>query len=115
MPKISGMKGYALSSVLRDLPDNEFSKQTQHGVVENHAYNGIPEIGVIKSDEINEDELLPHYFVPNFCRPLPDVDDDLDLDEEEKIDEDLGRDISQDVSHISLFLLTLVSFFRLSF
>ena len=54
MPKISGMKGYALSSVLRDMPDHEFSKRTQHGQVENFAYDGVPEIGVIKSDEISE-------------------------------------------------------------
>ena len=103
MPKISGLKGFALSGVLRDSDENDFSKDTFHGNVENHAYDGNPEIGVINSSEISTDELLPHYFVPNFCRPLPEADDDIDIDEDIS-DEEEKRDISKDVSDNFYFL-----------
>ena len=39
------------------------------------------------------DELAPHYFVPNFVRPLPEAEEDPDLDAPEGV---LEHDISDD-------------------
>jgi len=39
------------------------------------------------------DELAPHYFVPNFVRPMPEAEEDPDLDAPEGI---LEHDISDD-------------------
>ena len=93
IPKVSGLKANALSGVLRDLPENEFSRFTQHGVDENTAFEGVPEIGVITSRDMDIDELAPHYFVPNFVRPLPEAEEDPDLDAPEGV---LEHDISDD-------------------
>ena len=87
------MKGNALSGVLRDLPENEFSRITQHGMDENLAYEGVPEIGVITSRDIDVEEMMPHYFVPNFVRPMPEAEEDPDLDAPEGV---LEHDISED-------------------
>ena len=95
MPKISGPKGHALSGVVRDLPENEFSKYNVHGRDETYAFDGIPEIGIISASEIDEDEMSPHYFVPNFVRPLPEADEDplLDINESESgLEKDISRD-----------------------
>ena len=93
IPKVTGMKGNALSGVLRDLPENEFSRITQHGMDENLAYEGVPEIGVITSRDIDVEEMMPHYFVPNFVRPMPEAEEDPDLDAPEGV---LEHDISED-------------------
>jgi len=98
MPKISGPKSHALSGVLRDLPENEFSRFTVHGMAENSAYDGVPEIGVITSKDIDLEELEPHYFVRNFARPMPEAEEDPDLDAPEGA---LEYDIAQDVSKFS--------------
>ena len=71
MPKIQGMKAYAISGLLRDLPDSESDEKGD--------FCGIPEQGVASTDEIDEEELMPHYFVPNFIRPVPEADEDPDL------------------------------------
>ena len=93
IPKISGLKGHALSGVLRDLPENEFSRYTVHGMDENTAYDGVPEIGVITSRDIDPEEMAPHYFVPNFARPMPEAEFDPDLDAPEG---SLEHDITDD-------------------
>lgn len=95
IPSISGLKGTALSGVLRDLPENEFSRYVQHGADENTAYEGVPEIGVITNRDIDLEEMAPHYFVPNFARPMPEAEEDPDLDAPEGI---LEHDIAEDVS-----------------
>ena len=100
MPKITGLKGHAISGILRDVPENEYGKANMHGREENTAYNGVPEIGVVRPNELIQDEMLPHYFVPNFVRPIPEAEDDPELDD----DLDGTYDISQDVSR-SLFLI----------
>ena len=50
MPALSGMKRYAISGTLRDIPDNEYGKANMQGCEEITAYNGVPEIGVHKAD-----------------------------------------------------------------
>ena len=97
IPKINGLKANALSGVLRDLPENEFSRFTQHSVDENTAFNGVPEIGVITSRDLDIDELAPHFFVPNFVRPLPEAEDDPDLDAPDGV---LEHDISDDAKRL---------------
>ena len=47
------------------------------------------------SREIDLDEMQPHYFVPNFVRPMPEAEEDPDLDAPEGIFE---HDIAEDVS-----------------
>ena len=81
--------------MLRDLPENEFSRFTQHGIDENTAHAGTPEIGVVGSKDIDLEEMQPHYFVPNFVRPMPEAEEDPDLDAPEGIFE---HDIAEDVS-----------------
>ena len=95
MPAISGMKRYAMCGTLRDIPDNEYGKANMQGCEEITAYNGIPEIGINKADQLDADELLPNYFVPNFVRPIPEADEDPELDDIDGPE----YDISQDVSH----------------
>ena len=56
------------------------------------------------SKEIDLEEMQPHYFVPNFVRPMPEAEEDPDLDAPEGIFE---HDIADDVSII--LLLTSVS------
>ena len=82
MPKISGLKGHAISGLLRDMPENEYGKDNMQGCEENTAYNGVPEIGVVQPNELIEDEMLPNYFVPNFVRPIPEPEEGDDLDDD---------------------------------
>lgn len=95
IPKVTGLKGSALSGVLRDMPENEFSRYTVHGMDENTEFDGVPEIGVISGKDIDLEEMEPHYFVPNFARPIPEAEEDPDLDAPEGT---LDHDISDDVS-----------------
>mmetsp|Transcript_17824 Transcript_17824/g.24691 ORF Transcript_17824/g.24691 Transcript_17824/m.24691 type:complete len:317 (+) Transcript_17824:294-1244(+) len=79
MPKLTGYKAYAISSVLRNQS-------------ENIDRNIVPDVG-ITPDDLTEEELQPMYFVPNFIRPLP----------EEEIDENANADeyeISQDAIYL---------------
>ena len=55
----------------------------------------MPEIGVITNRDIDLEEMAPHYFVPNFARPMPEAEEDPDLDAPEGI---LEHDIAEDVS-----------------
>eukprot|EP00353_Schmidingerella_taraikaensis_P005378 CAMPEP_0185571458 /NCGR_PEP_ID=MMETSP0434-20130131/3505_1 /TAXON_ID=626734 ORGANISM="Favella taraikaensis, Strain Fe Narragansett Bay" /NCGR_SAMPLE_ID=MMETSP0434 /ASSEMBLY_ACC=CAM_ASM_000379 /LENGTH=132 /DNA_ID=CAMNT_0028186905 /DNA_START=537 /DNA_END=936 /DNA_ORIENTATION=+ len=97
-PESDGLKAKALSGVLRDFPENEFSRFEQHGIEENEAYCGLPEIGPITSRDMDIEELAPHFFVPNFVRPMPEAEEDPDLDAPEGV---LEHDIADD----SLFLI----------
>jgi len=63
------------------MPENDFGKDNAHGREENTVYNGMPEIGIDRPSELMQDELMPHYFVPNFVRPIPEIDDDLESDD----------------------------------
>ena len=95
MPKITGLRGHAISGLLRDVPENQYGKDNMQGCEENTAYNGHPEIGVVQPGELVEDEMLPNYFVPNFVRPIPEAEEGDDL-EDDPLSGDY--DISQDVS-----------------
>ena len=77
---------------------------------ENTAYDGVPEIGVITSRDIDLEELEPHYFVPNFARPMPEAEEDPDLDAPAGV---MEHDITDDVSVACLvfvMILTLVCY-----
>jgi hypothetical protein len=89
MPKIKGPKAFAISGVIRDMPEensvgfSNFSEST--------AFGGVPDEGISSASELNDDELTQNYsFSPNFLRPSPDV-----------IEEDLsfGVDLSINVAH----------------
>ena len=108
MPHVSGLKGHAISGLMRDLPENEYGKANMHGCEEITAYNGIPDIGVIDAKELMQDELQPNYFVPNFIRPIPEAEEEPDL-EEDPLSNDY--DISQDVS---IEFYPLIKFIRRS-
>lgn len=56
MPKITGPKMYSLTGTLREQDDQEEYAPPESGIMPNQIY---------------EDELLPHYYIPNFLRPLP--------------------------------------------
>ena len=94
MPAVSGMKRYAMCGTLRDIPDNEYGKANMQGCEEITAYNGIPEIGINKADQLDSDELLPNYFVPNFVRPIPEADEDPELDDLDGPEYDISQDVS---------------------
>jgi hypothetical protein len=61
MPAINGLKNFAILGCLRDQDDSE-------------EY-APPEIG-IHIENLIEDELTPHYYVPNFLRPMP-IEEDM--------------------------------------
>jgi len=61
MPKISGPKAYSLTGTLREQDDQEEFSPPENGILPSQIY---------------EDELLPHYFAPNFLRPLPVEEED---------------------------------------
>ena len=62
------------------------------------------------SKEIDLEEMQPHYFVPNFVRPMPEAEEDPDLDAPEGIFE---HDIADDVSIVQLFTSVSHSFYAL--
>ena len=64
----------------------------------------IPEAGVCNGNDIDPGELEPHYFIPNFLRPVPEAEDDPE------IDSDLSYDVSYDVSLVDI--LTCVRLYR---
>ena len=103
MPAISGVKKYAISGTLRDIPDNAYGKANMQGCEEITAYNGVPEIGVNKADQIDMDELMPNYFVPNFVRPIPEAEDDPELDDLDGPEYDISQDVSLHI-YITIFL-----------
>ena len=113
MPKISGLKGHAISGLLRDIPENEYGKANMHGCEESTAYNGVPEIGIVRPNELIQDELLPHYFVPNFVRPIPEVDDDPELDDPNGGMYDISQDVSIIKSYLTYYLLFSLSTYSL--
>lgn len=100
MPRISGLKGHAISGLLRDMPENDFGKANAHGCEENTAYNGMPEIGIDRPSELIQDELMPNYFVPNFVRPIPEIDDDPEDDDPNGGMYDISEDVS--INHCCL-------------
>ena len=88
MPKIKGSKAYAISGLLRDLPDNQSD--------ESGVFCGIPNEGISDPEDIHDDELLPHYFVPDFIRPVPEAEEDPEI-----VDDELREyDISSDAIHL---------------
>ena len=54
---------------------------------------------MITSRDVDLDEMAPHYFVPNFARPMPEAEEDADLDAPEGV---LDHDIAEDVSASNL-------------
>ncbi len=85
MPKIRGNKANAISGVIRDVPEHA-------GILDSGLFLDIPEIGVSHGNEIDPEELEPHFFIPNFLRPVPEAEDDPE------IDSDSAYDVSNDVS-----------------
>lgn len=85
MPQITGPKAYALPApVVRDeadVPDNRSSQSTASiselagpssptEPIENIQPAIFPE-SEIAADDLTDDELMPHFFTPDFLRPLP--------------------------------------------
>lgn len=56
----------------------------------------MPEIGITVKDEIKPEELDPHFFMPNFIRPIPDAEFDADLEDEFGGEYDISKDVSLD-------------------
>jgi hypothetical protein len=54
----------------------------------------MPEVGITVKDEIKPDELDPHFFMPNFIRPIPDAEFDADLEDEIGGEYDISKDVS---------------------
>lgn len=73
LPKLKGAKAHAIPGILRDLPEVKHAPETT-------AFVGIPRHGVCSAADICQEELQSHYFTPNFLRPLPEAEDDPDLD-----------------------------------
>lgn len=91
MPKIKGPKAYAISGVIRDIPEensvgfSDFSEST--------AFGGIPSRGISSAQDLNEDELSQNYsFIPNFMRPTPEV-----IEEDFSFGSELSIDVASDV------------------
>lgn len=61
------------------MPRNQGSQETS-------AFVGHPEHGVTNGSDIDPAELEPHYFTPNFLRPMPEAEDDPELDSESLYD-----------------------------
>lgn len=73
MPKLTGFKAYAMSSVLRNQSEDVDK-------------NIVPDS--ITQDDLTEEELQPMYFVPNFLRPLPEEE----LDTASNTSNDINND-----------------------
>ena len=84
LPKLKGSKAHAISGIIRDVPESP-------SVLDSGIFLDIPEVGVSHGSEIDPEELEPHFFVPNFLRPLPEAEEDPE------IDSDLPYDVSNDV------------------
>lgn len=59
------------------------------------VFDGLPEIGITSNDEIKPEELDPHFFLPNFLRPIPEVEFDPDLEDEIGGEYDISKDVSK--------------------
>jgi hypothetical protein len=62
----------------------------------------MPEVGITVKDEIKPDELDPHFFMPNFIRPIPDAEFDADLEDEIGGEYDISKDVSLKTVYILL-------------
>lgn len=68
MPQLTGIKAYALPATLRDQDDQEEYAPPENGIT---------------IEDLDMDELTPHYFYPNYLRPdIPEsvLEDGDDLD-----------------------------------
>ena len=108
MPQISGPKAYALSVPIvidtPDVPDNcafQYSGPTQPGSNQKGSANAspsttsssvlmnmthpdiFPEFEISASDDLTDHELQPHFFTPDFLRPLPEPGYVEQLDDED--------------------------------
>ena len=54
----------------------------------------MPEIGITLNDEVKPDEFDPHFFYPNFIRPIPEAEFDPELDDEPNGEYDISKDVS---------------------
>ena len=54
----------------------------------------MPEIGITIGDEIKPEELEPHFFYPNFIRPVPEAEFDPELEEDVSGEYDISKDVS---------------------
>jgi len=74
-----GSKAHAISGIVRDIPE-------LHNSFETGAFVGYPRHGVSSATDIDPQELEPHYFTPNFLRPLPEAEEDPELESETPYD-----------------------------
>jgi hypothetical protein len=58
------------------------------------AFDGMPEVGIKANDDIKPEELDPHFFAPNFIRPVPEAEFDPDMDDEMNAEYDISKDVS---------------------
>ena len=72
--------------MVRDLPEHRNNSETS-------AFVGYPMHGISQATDIDPEELEPHYFIPNFLRPMPEGEDDPEIDSE------TPYDVSNDVSY----------------
>lgn len=69
MPQLTGIKAYTIGGTLRDQDDQEEYSPPENGIT---------------MQDLDIDELAPHYFYPNFLRPeipesLLEEGDDLEV------------------------------------
>ena len=85
LPKVKGNKAYAISGILRDLPEHKNSSETS-------AFVGYPKHGISSASDIDPSELQANYFTPNFLRPMPEAEDDPELDNDANTQYDVSND-----------------------
>jgi len=56
------------------------------------VFDGMPEIGITINDELKPEELEPHFFSPNFIRPVPTAEFDPEFDEDLDAEYDISKD-----------------------
>lgn len=90
MPRVTGPKAFALSApVVRDepdVPDNcpfQYGQSSGQQVIFPMTQPSIFPDFEISPDDLTEDELQPHFFTPDFLRPLPQPEGEDQIDDED--------------------------------
>ena len=64
---------------MRDIPEDLHCSEA-------NAFVGYPRKGVSSVNDIDPQELEPHYFTSNFLRPMPEAEEDPEIDSERTYD-----------------------------
>ena len=64
---------------MRDIPEDLHCSET-------NAFVGYPRKGVSSVNDIDPQELEPHYFTPYFLRPISEAEEDPEIDSERTYD-----------------------------